>query len=90
MFEKYKTASDWALADSAIRLCVVCLVKTWYKLEDENLSFWLGKRLEISPIEYCGQFFNFSSCYNFSAAYEVNTSLYTTVLARTTSQRIWC
>jgi hypothetical protein len=77
--------TEWALADSAIRLSVVCLVKIWNKVEAENPSFWLGKHLGISPIEYYGIFSNSSSCYNFCTTYEVTTSLYTDVLARATS-----
>jgi hypothetical protein len=49
MSEKSKMPKDWAPADSAIRLAVVCLVKIWYNLEIENPLLRLGKHLIKFP-----------------------------------------
>jgi hypothetical protein len=49
MPEDSKMPRDWALADSAIRLSVVCLVKLWHELKPENASFRLEKHLVKFP-----------------------------------------
>jgi hypothetical protein len=49
MSEKSKMPIDWAFADAAIRLSMVCLVKIWNKVEVENPSFRLRKHLVKFP-----------------------------------------
>jgi hypothetical protein len=83
MSEKSKMPSDWALADPAIRLSVVCLIKIWNKVELENPSFRLEKRLVKFPDGHLDRFCVFSTCYNFGTAYESSTSLYISVLGGT-------
>jgi hypothetical protein len=51
MSEKSKMPSGWALADSAVRPSVVCLVNIWYKVKVENTLFRLGKNLVKFPNE---------------------------------------
>ena len=88
MSEKSKMPSDWALADSANRLSVVCLVKICTNLTLGNPLVRLEKHLLKFLNGHWHHFFLFSTCYNFETNYESGTSLYVTLLGRINPLRI--
>jgi hypothetical protein len=59
MSEESKMPMDWALADSANRLSVACMVKMCTNINRENPLFSLGKHLVKFPIGTVGTFPSF-------------------------------
>jgi hypothetical protein len=86
--KKSKTPSDWALADSAVRLSVLRWVKVWYKVELENPLLRLEKHLVKFRNGYLDHLYVLSTCYYVRTTRESSISLYTIRLGGTNTLRI--